>query len=597
MNLSQIQIFFKYFSFFFKTEKWKFIVFIIISLTAVFFDGIGLSLFIPLLTTSNVVASSDNALIQSINVFFDAMRMNMNLNNILIMIIVVFTLKAFAVGFQNLLKVYISSSIKRDWKKKIANLCGDLNYKYFIHTNTGFLSNILTKETDSAVGAFSKYCVIIINAINIAAYMLFSFFLSFKITLLAGCAGLLMILIIRKIFNITERLSLKATTLNAILQQDVIQMFHSFKYLKATSNFKKLYNKICDSINSMLKVEVKQYVSELIVMMLLEISAVWMVIGIIFYHVSIQGHNISSILILAMFFHKTIRQINTFPGTWNSFLINSGSLYVVTKTIKELEDNAEISGAEKFTEFKDKIVFKNINFSHGDKQILHNINLTIKKNSTIAFVGESGAGKSTTIDLITGVFKPGSGSILVDNINYSDIDLSSFRKKIGYVTQEIIIYNDTISNNVSLWDSESNKNIVNSNVSESIRKAHCEDFVLASEDSYNTNIGDRGVKLSVGQRQRIAIARELYKNVDILIFDEATSALDSKSEQYIQQSITELKNKMTIILIAHRLSTIKNADYIYVLDKGKVAEEGTYADLYKKDSLFKKMCNLQSLTE
>jgi subfamily B ATP-binding cassette protein MsbA len=166
---------------------------------------------------------------------------------------------------------------------------------------------------------------------------------------------------------------------------------------------------------------------------------------------------------------------------------------------------------------------------------------------------------------------------------------------IGYVTQEIVIFNDTVANNVSLWSCDSNNRECMAKIKRAIEQAYCKDFVIGSSDGYNTHIGDRGIKLSVGQRQRLAIARELFKEPEILIFDEATSALDSKSETYIQESINSLKHKKTIVLIAHRLSTVKTSDYIYVLDKGHIIEEGTFSQLYNREgSRFRKMCDLQS---
>jgi subfamily B ATP-binding cassette protein MsbA len=225
--------------------------------------------------------------------------------------------------------------------------------------------------------------------------------------------------------------------------------------------------------------------------------------------------------------------------------------------------------------------------------VLHDINVRIEKNSTIAIVGESGAGKSTFVDLITGVLKPTTGKILIDGNDYSDIKLSLLRDMIGYVTQEIVVFNDTIANNISLWSLETGKA---ESIEQVARHARCEEFIQETQDQYDTQIGDRGFKLSGGQRQRLAIARELYKKPEILILDEATSALDTKSEVFIQHSIDSLKQNKTIIIIAHRLSTVRNCDYIYVFNKGRIVEHGTCDELYDNEgSRFRNMCNMQSL--
>ncbi|MGR3175975.1 MAG: ATP-binding cassette domain-containing protein [Candidatus Scalindua sp.] len=227
---------------------------------------------------------------------------------------------------------------------------------------------------------------------------------------------------------------------------------------------------------------------------------------------------------------------------------------------------------------------------------MSNVNITINKNSTIALVGASGAGKSTIVDLVTGILKPCSGTIVIDDMDYSDIDMQSLRNMFGYVTQETVIFDDTIANNISLWHGGDNaKDLFNRIVSAS-QEAGCEEFVLDKPCQYDTRIGDRGIKLSGGQRQRLATARELFKHSEIIILDEATSSLDAESELYIKQSINRLKKKKTIIIIAHRLSTIKDCDYIYVLKEGLVIEEGSYSELFaRKDSNFRKMCEMQSL--
>jgi len=208
-------------------------------------------------------------------------------------------------------------------------------------------------------------------------------------------------------------------------------------------------------------------------------------------------------------------------------------------------------------------------------------------------VGHSGAGKSTIVDLITGVLRPNSGRITVDGIDYSDLNRKSLRSMIGYVTQEIVMFNDNIRNNISLWDRDAPDR--DRRVELSAQKSYSDQFIAKLPAGYDSGLGDRGIKLSVGQRQRIAIARELYRNPQILIFDEATSALDTESENFIKRSIEDLKGNKTIIMIAHRLSTVKSADYIYVIDKGKVIEEGSFAALFEnKNSKFYQMCQLQS---
>jgi subfamily B ATP-binding cassette protein MsbA len=194
------------------------------------------------------------------------------------------------------------------------------------------------------------------------------------------------------------------------------------------------------------------------------------------------------------------------------------------------------------------------------------------------------------------LFPPQTGTVTIDETDYRDINYSSLRRVIGYVTQEPVIFNDTIANNISFWECDMNEESCRRRIEKAAKLANCDKFIAETEKGYETVIGDKGVKLSGGQRQRIAIARELFKEPEIMIFDEATSSLDTESEMLIKESINSLKGERTIVIIAHRLSTVKNCDYIYVLKEGRIVEEGSFDELYRDtNSRFYSMCMSQNL--
>ncbi len=584
----------KYILFFVKNTGWKLPLFVAVTFTATIFESIGFSLFIPLLSESNLSQKSNLKIKEFISKVFSFFGLEYNLKNIIFAILFIFTFSLVLKGVQNVAKVYITASVRRRWKEKIIDLLGKISYTKFISYNSGYLANILTQEVSRAVGSFSQACMLIIAAVNILIYFTFACFLSLEISIFSGIVGIILMFLLKKLFSLSEKISKRMSGLFSKTQEILIQMLHSYKYLKATSVYEKLLNKIYGIIGELFKVEVKQSLVEWAITIFLEIVAVWIVLGIIYYHVVIKGNDIGSILVLALFFYKTIKQINILPVAWNSFLTNAGGLYVVSNAFSDFESSFEDTGKVEVRGIDDGIEFRSVSFAYGDKPVLSDINMKIGKNKTVAIVGPSGAGKSTIVDMITGILKPTSGKILVDGVDMRDIDINSFRKHIGYVTQEIVVYDESIINNVSLWDAEKGGEGVREAVLDALAKAKCDTFIKES-DIYML-AGDRGVNFSVGQRQRLAIARELYKNTDILIFDEATSALDTESELFIQESINSLKHKKTIVLIAHRLSTIKNSDYIYVVNEGKIVESGTYAELYENEnSYFRKMCKLQHL--
>jgi subfamily B ATP-binding cassette protein MsbA len=222
--------------------------------------------------------------------------------------------------------------------------------------------------------------------------------------------------------------------------------------------------------------------------------------------------------------------------------------------------------------------------------------MTIPSKSSIAIVGGSGSGKTSLVDLITLTNRPSKGKLYIDGVLNSDIKKSSWRSQLGYVSQDSVIFDDTVANNISMWENDINKDKLNENLINAAKQANILDFINSLPNGFNTLVGDRGILLSGGQKQRIFIARELFRNPKLLILDEATSALDSESEKNIQNSVELLQGKITVIIIAHRLSTIKGVDKIFLLDNGEIVESGSYDQLMNnKNSKFSDFAKLQIL--
>ena len=239
----------------------------------------------------------------------------------------------------------------------------------------------------------------------------------------------------------------------------------------------------------------------------------------------------------------------------------------------------------------DKIELKNVSFSYGTREVLHDINLEIPKGKTIALVGQSGSGKSTLVDLIPRYHDVQQGEVLINGTNIKNFRVRDLRAIIGNVNQEAILFNDTFFNNIAFGC----EGATMEQVIEAAKIANAHDFIMATENGYETNIGDRGGRLSGGQRQRVSIARAILKNPPVLILDEATSALDTESERLVQEALERLMKTRTTVAIAHRLSTIKHADEICVLHEGKIVERGKHEELLAKDGYYKKLNDMQSL--
>ncbi|WP_316830693.1 ABC transporter ATP-binding protein [Pedobacter aquatilis] len=249
--------------------------------------------------------------------------------------------------------------------------------------------------------------------------------------------------------------------------------------------------------------------------------------------------------------------------------------------------------AQILNNFNTSLLFENVSFSYGDKQVLNNINLNIQKGQTIALVGPSGGGKSTLMDLIPRFHDPKTGIIKIDNHDYRDLTVESIRGQMGTVNQESFLFNDSIFNNIAFAKPDATEE----EVIAAAKIANAHEFILNTEAGYQTFVGDRGNRLSGGQRQRVCIARAVLANPPIMLLDEATSALDTESEKLVQDALNNLMKNRTSIVIAHRLSTIQHADKIVVIDKGEVKETGTHQELMSQNGLYKRLIEMQAFND
>ncbi len=300
------------------------------------------------------------------------------------------------------------------------------------------------------------------------------------------------------------------------------------------------------------------------------------------------GDLITYIAVFAMI----INPAKNLSGTIFSIQKGLAAIDRVEEVLKAPLKIDELPDAKDVHSFNDKIEFKEVSFFYEDKQILNNISFSIDKGKTIALVGSSGAGKSTLVDLVPRFHDCTKGAITLDGVDIRQYKIKPLRRLMSFVTQEPILFNDTIAANIALGNPAASQQEIEA----AARIANAHNFIIAKEAGYATNIGDRGMKLSGGERQRITIARALLQNPPVLILDEATSSLDTESERLVQDAIIHLMQDRTSIVIAHRLSTIKNADEIIVLQKGEIIERGNHESLISQDGFYKKLVDMQEIS-
>ena len=304
--------------------------------------------------------------------------------------------------------------------------------------------------------------------------------------------------------------------------------------------------------------------------------------------VGLSGQDFLTFIVI---FTQVINPLKAFSTASYNIQKGAASIERIQELIQKDETIKEDIQSISIDSFEDSIEFRNVSFSYEDKSILHNINLTIKKGQTIALVGSSGAGKSTLADLIPRFHDCSSGEVLIDGISIKKYKIKSLRNLMGIVTQEPILFNDTIKANISLGNQES----TDVQIAEAASIANATHFIQLKEEGFNTMVGERGSRLSGGERQRLTIARAVLKNPPILILDEATSSLDTESEKWVQDAIFNLMKDRTSVIIAHRLSTIKHADEIIVLHEGGIAERGKHEDLMKLNGIYCRLVALQQM--
>jgi len=272
--------------------------------------------------------------------------------------------------------------------------------------------------------------------------------------------------------------------------------------------------------------------------------------------------------------------------------VNQQALAAAARIFEILDEEVDIKekkDAAVLPLLKKDITISGASFKYGKKEVLHDISFEAKAGDIVAFVGPSGAGKTTLVSLIARFYDPLEGSISIDGHDLRDITIDSLRNQIGIVTQETVLFNDTVKANIGYG----RDNVDTDKIIKAAKTANAHDFIMKMPDKYNTVIGDRGFKLSGGEKQRLAIARAIFKNPPMLIFDEATSQLDSESEKLVQEAIDRLMEGRTVFVIAHRLSTIRHADTIIVLDNGKIVDAGKHQELIERGGLYKKLYTMQ----
>ena len=513
-------------------------------------------------------------------------------------ILSVFFGKNIFLYIKNYLLRIVELSLVRDIRNKLYAHIQSLSLGYFNRQKTGNITSIVINDVEHlqiALGAtFQK---LFVEPINVITFVSLLFIISWKLALIAliiiPLAGIAVIGIGKSIRRKSRRTQKKVADIMQILSETL----SSIRIVKAFANEKNEVSKFSKESKNYFKLLLRRGRLDLLAGPITESFGVVIGVILLWYggtEVLMQrGLNPEDFIRFILILFSILGPIKQMGNVNLRIQTGYASAERIFSLLDTPKDIIEHSNPVQLKSFNKHIEFKNLSFEYEESEglVLSNINFKINKGEVVAIVGPSGAGKSTIADLIPRFYDPKDGEILIDQENIKKLSLASLRKNMGIVTQDVILFNDTIKNNIAYAQPKATmESIINA-----CKAANALEFIEKIPEGFDAIIGERGVKLSGGQKQRIAIARALLKNPPILILDEATSSLDTESEKKVQTAIEALLKDRTALIIAHRLSTVQTANKIITIEKGRISEIGTHDELYSNDGLYRKLYDIQFL--
>ena len=546
------------------------------------------------------ITSSSNPVIQAVNNFlYTAVQTN---GKTATLGVICLLMVSFII-FKNLF-LYLSYYILNPLKNKIVNQLREDLYDKILRLPIGFfnekrkgdlmsrMTNDVSEVESSVVGTLEGW---IKDPMTIIVTLTVLFLISFQLTLfiliLIPVLGLVIGRVTKSLKKHSQEVAYKYGETLSTLDETlgglrVIKAFNIEKILRS-----KFFNSNKELLHSKNKISYRRDLAS----PLSEVMGVILFTAVLYYGGRLVLNNelleASAFLGFLGIFYNVISPAKALSTSFSNMRKGAAAINRIEEVLNTpitVDDNPN---GKQLTEFSNSIEFRNVQFAYEDEAILDHINLTVKKGMTIALVGSSGAGKSTLADLVPRFHDVTYGEVLIDGINIKEYSLQSVRNLMSIVTQEPILFNDTISNNIALGFQDATEQ----QIEDAAKIANAHEFIIKKTSGYQSNIGDRGNKLSGGEKQRLTIARAVLKNPPILILDEATSSLDTESERLVQDAINNMMQNRTSIVIAHRLSTIRHANEIIVLQKGKIVERGNHDQLLAQNGFYKKLVEMQEV--
>ena len=571
--------------------KWQIVILTVLGFISGLLEGIGINAIIPLFSFVIGGGAGEDFISRAIRQFFAYFGITFNLTYLLIFIATMFILKALVLGIFSYIKIIIDTDYEERTRNDLFRATIRAAWPHVLRQKLGHLETILINDVTRGGVLLRQIGATIMIVSSLLMYIAVAVNISLYITLLTLILGALFFLVFKPLLYKTRMAAYRTAETNKNVAHFVSENVLGMKTVKSMFVGDHITAKGREYFKELKKLKITVFwLSSLADVLMQPLSLVFISIIFVFSYRA-PDFNFASLVAIIYLIQKIFQYIQQLQG--NAHSINEAIPYL--KSVLEHQEKstqyAEADQGREHFAFNRSLEFRAVSFAYEPgRNILAKVDFSIAKGEMVGLIGGSGAGKTTIVDLLLRLFNPGSGDILLDGKDIFSIRLPDWRKNIGYVSQDIFLMNDTIANNIKFYD----QSITKDKVEKAAKMANIYDFVQKCPAGLETIIGERGIMLSAGQRQRIIIARVLARDPKILILDEATSALDNESEAKIQKVIESLKGKITVLAIAHRLSTLRNSDKLMVLDKGKIIEQGKPMELLKeKESYFYKMYNIR----
>lgn len=567
---------------------------VVLGLLEALTEGLGISLFIPFLYSLDAEsggAATDGTLARALNGLFEAVPAGDRLLFISAAIFSLVLLRSL-LGYGNaLLFSWVDVRLSHHLRCRVFDRLLKVGMRFIERTRSGKLWNALEGETWTATDAVSTAVGLVISLSTVVIFSSILLLISWQLTLLVAAALFLISFVVQTLTRRIESLSRSSLRADEAMSQRLVELFAGMRTIRAFNRQRYEGRRFAGASRRVGRAGLRMEALSGLIQPVSELLAAGLLIAVLFTMLHGNQGNLPAVLVFIAILYRLHPQVQGLDEGRTQLAAALPGVEVVMDLLDDEGKPHVRSGPIRFETLETAIELDAVSYSYDPSEppALQDISMRVGRGETTALVGPSGAGKSTLINLLMRFYEPSAGDISVDGVALHDTDLRSWRRKIAVVSQDIHVFNATVRENIAYGKLDASE----PEIVAAARQADAHDFICSLPEGYDTVVGDQGVRLSTGQKQRLALARAIVRDPEILILDEATNALDSISENVIQASLQRLRRDRTVIVIAHRLSTIEQADQILVLDKGRIIERGTLADLLANNALFARLYELQ----